>query len=151
MTSTAVRNHVYMFRDRFIDPMLAGVKDQTIRSRRRREPVPGDRLSLRCWKGRPYYSRQVEVLSAICLSVTYVNINVPSIEHTRLKGFRRSATIFVGIRLLPPKEAEAFARRDGFSNLADMAAYYIERKVYHFEGVVIRWVPVTNPYVRPLP
>lgn len=55
--------NVIMFQPRFEGPILAGVKNCTIRSRRkdgRPRVREGETLSLRVWTGKPYRSKQRE-------------------------------------------------------------------------------------------
>ncbi len=131
-TDTAVRRHVYLFRPRFVGPIIKGTKTQTVRSPRKREPRPGDLLSLRAWSRKPYRSPQVEVARMTCLSVEPITIDLesfilPSVE--------------IGGRRLSQIGLYEFAVADGFRGCVDLVQYYVERKVSHFIGVLIRWAP----------
>lgn len=124
----------YSFRPRFAEPILAGTKDQTIRAPRagRGHVRPGEALQL--YTG--MRTRQCRlILRTTCLAVLPVQL------------FWRPAIAFVVDGApVPLDDLDAFARRDGFTDADDMAAFW---RAEHpaldvFEGTLIRWQPPTQ-------
>lgn len=121
--------HYLMFESRFVAPIQAGTKRQTIRENSR--VLPGDTLSLRRWTGGPYRSPQHPIVPAVC---------VVSVEPLEIFVFDAGLGVFVGGEQV--QDVEAFARADGFASADEMARRYRERDVEHFRGVLIRWEPI---------
>lgn len=119
-----------VFAPRFVGPIRAGTKDQTIRKAPRLQP--GEELALRAWEGVPYRSDQVDIVPPVRVeSVAPVTIGVRS-GHLRVwvDGIEQT-----GDRL------ERFARRDGFEGAGDMARHYEREGRPSFQGFVVRWAP----------
>lgn len=114
---------VIMFKERFRDPILSGVKTSTIRKKARCSA--GDTLSLRCWTGRPYRSKQETFATRICSGVMPVVI-----EEGRI--------VMNGI---PVDKAmrETLAVADGFASFRDMEDFFKETHGLPFTGELIRW------------
>jgi hypothetical protein len=68
------KQHVFLFRKRFHEPVISGAKLQTCRGVRKRPVRPGDLLSLRGWTGRAYGSPQFVLRESLCLSVEPIAI-----------------------------------------------------------------------------
>lgn len=121
----------YSFKRRFEGPIIEGTKDQTIRAPRagRGHARPGEALQL-------YVGMRTRecrlLLRTACLAVLPVQL------------FWRPAIAFVVDGEPVPIDAmDDFARRDGFDDVDDMAAFW---RAEHpglevFEGTLIRWPP----------
>jgi hypothetical protein len=119
----------YSFKRRFVRPVWTGDKPHTIRADRRRHALPGEMVSL-------YYAQRTSqcrlIMRAPCTSVSPITIE---------RGIRPSIT--VGGETLPAGALDAFARSDGFQDLADMLAFWDEEhpEVSTFSGWIIKWDP----------
>jgi hypothetical protein len=102
------------------------MKLNTIRPKRRRPIKPGDQLSLRCWKGRPYHSEQGRLGEAVCTSVEYCVIG-------------ENCAFFDGYTHLGRELLDPFAKADGFKDWDDMQQWFHESHSLPFEGVLIKW------------
>lgn len=118
--------HVYTFKPEFAGKVAAGVKTQTIRPERIRQPLEGAHISLRAWTGRPYRSKQRRLGEAIISHTAAVRISTEGID---LEG-----------RRLSPAEEYRFALADGFNSAADLILWFQATHGLPFEGVLIRWV-----------
>lgn len=130
----------YSFKARFVKPIKAGLglkvyaepgdppcapKRQTIRAiGKRRHARAGETLQLYT----AMRTKQCQKIGeAKCIYVVPITIQV-------LKSALKFSSYV--------SDAEAFARYDGFANLADMHAFWIkEHGPGKFEGVLIRWEP----------
>lgn len=65
----------YNFKARFTELVASGAKRQTIRPTPKRMPKPGDWISLRCWTGRPYWSKQRVLRDAVIAVVSNTGAN----------------------------------------------------------------------------
>jgi hypothetical protein len=101
-----------LFQKRFIPPLLAGTKRQTIRPRRKRPIQIGERLSLRHWEDVAYRSPQVEVLTVEVIGVLPIKV------------FSDGIQINGGPVENGQTELDAFAHNDGFPSWAEMLAYF---------------------------
>ena len=124
----------FLFYTRFHAAIAAGTKTQTIRLDRGRIPLPGDPLFLRRWTDRAYRSRQAVLLDAVCLSVAPVFIN---------DAGGRFYVQVAGV-VLRPDALDAFCKADGFADSTDMHRYYSEKRMFPFEGIVIRLAPLSK-------
>ena len=113
---------VILFQDRFADKVRDGSKRQTIRKTARCKP--GDILSLRRWKGKPYRSKQEILREAVCSAVTPVEIN----------SF--GADIIGDVFIHCP---DTLARSDGFIGWPEMRDWFQETHGLPFNGFVIEW------------
>ncbi len=114
---------VILFKERFRDPILSGVKTSTIRKKARCRA--GDTLSLRCWTGKPYRSKQMTFATRICTGVMPVVIGE---GHMVMNG-------------IPVNKAmrEALAVTDGFERFRDMEDFFKETHGLPFTGEMIQW------------
>jgi hypothetical protein len=118
----------YNFRSRFVDPIIAGTKTQTIRARRKTGHVPiGGKIQL-------YSSMRTKqcrkIGEAVCLAQWPIVIDVRWAE-IKLAG----DTIREGPSL------HKFARQDGFANWDDMRRFWhiMHGNKQIFEGYLIIW------------
>lgn len=132
----------YSFKERFVDPIRVGLsrvslsfdclpKRQTIRAHRKRHARPGEDLQL--YRG--MRTRQCFLIGrARCVSVHAVTITVG--KHTMPTSLD-GAHIGGG-------HLHDFAQADGFASAEDMLAFWqAEHGIGKFEGVLIRWEPLT--------
>lgn len=120
----------YSFRPRFVAPILAGTKTQTIRAPRKRHARPGETLQL--YTG--MRTKRCELIrEAKCVSAQ--NILLWLFEDGEHDGFAVAGH--------PPAcpDLDVFARADGFADWADLKAFWRAEHpgVYEFHGVLIRW------------
>lgn len=105
---------VLMFQPQFHDAVGSGQKMQTIRPPRKRPVKVGDTLSLRAWIGAPYRSQQRELRVATCTAVDRITIDAQFSD-------------------------DAEARRDGFSDAAEMRDWFARVHGLPFTGDRIAW------------
>ena len=116
---------VLMFKDRFAGLVARGEKRQTVR--RRANCEPGAVLSLRRWTGKAYRSKQELLGEAVCAWVRPVLIAPGLIS---LDG-----------DFLAAREADTFARADGFSGAGELWDWFGEEYGSEpFLGEVIGWL-----------
>lgn len=128
----------YSFKKRFEVPILDGTKLQTVRAHRKRHARVDEELQL--YTG--MRTLQCRLLGrAICRSVERIKIDVDggSIHYPRW------AETFSG-----DDDLDAFARRDGFADWADMQAFWRAEhpSISVFDGVLIEWSPL-QPQAAP--
>lgn len=126
---------VILFQERFAGKVLYGSKCQTVRKSAR--CLPGDVLSLRVWKGKPYRSKQTVLFQTVCTEV------VPVLIGDRYVCFNDG-------RPASPQEADAFAHKDGFMCWVDMRDWFEVNHGLPFHGFVIRWRCPLAPFKRRL-
>ncbi len=124
-----MKKFVRMFQPRFAELVQQGKKTRTIRPVPRRMPKAGDLLSLRCWEGLPYRSKQRILCAAVVVSVVPV-VLAPALS---------SWDVLVDGRLLTNEELADFARADGFACVADFMAFFQTGYGLPFLGVLIEW------------
>lgn len=124
----------YSFKKRFIEPILAGIKDGTIRATgKRRHARDGDEMQL--YTG--MRTKQCKLIArAPCIGSWPINL--------WFAGFDR---VVIGARLVEidrPRELDAFAVKDGFADWADMKGFWLDEHetVDQFSGVLARWRPI---------
>lgn len=129
---------VRMVQPRFVPLVLSGAKHQTMRLNSVRLPCVGDILDLRQWSDKPYHSKHIKLIEAPLLHREAVMIEADGL-----------VTLGCPHRRLARREAEAFARADGFTDHDDMIAWL---KANHkpiragqftllFSGWVFYWDP----------
>jgi len=124
----------YSFNPRFIEPIRQGLKTQTIRSySEARQPRPGQLLQL--YTGmRTKHCRRI-LPDVPCLTVMKVQITF-DIGQPPLIG--RIVTDGV-----PVRDLDAFAIRDGFTDIEDMSAFWRDMHpqacATGFDGILIEW------------
>ncbi len=112
---------VIMFQPHFADLIAANKKHQTIRINAHCKP--GDTLSLRRWADKPYRSKHVVIIEAICQSVMTAVIDQDSIT-------------LDGRKLM---NEDGFAKADGFDDARSMREWFERVHGLPFTGAVIRW------------
>jgi len=116
-----------MFQQRFQAAVAAGTKCQTIRPEARCKP--GDELSLRKWKDKPYRSLQLPLRDTVrCTAVHSVRLYC-----TPWGQFN----ILVNNGLIA--DLDAFAKAEGFKDAQDMRAWFEATHDLPFEGELIKW------------
>ena len=121
-----------MFHKRFVAPIQAGAKKQTIRPPRKRPIKVGDELSLRYWEGQGYRSPQIAILDTKCSGAFTIAVHKTGVLIGSGRGW-----------IERPAELDEFARGDGFADWAEMQQWFSGegRKDYvlPFMGVLIQW------------
>lgn len=133
----------YSFNRRFEVPILAGTKCGTIRAvGRRRHARAGETVQL--YVG--MRTRQCRLIGkAVCTSADPIEITVES--WSRGPRITRISIGSGGPVLNPLSDLDAFARRDGFENADEMAAFWWTThraliscgETLAFSGLLIRW------------
>lgn len=121
----------YSFKARFANLIRDGQKCQTIRAHRRggRHALVGEPIQL--YTGLRTKAAQKIIPDPVCTAVLPLWIFFDG------KRFSGISTNFV-----PVRDLDAFARRDGFADRYDMAAFWIEHHgATNFDGVLIEWKP----------
>ena len=111
---------VLLFQDRFAGKVRDGSKRQTIRKTARCKP--GDALSLRRWKGKPYRSKQEVLRTTTCKSVESVAVFDFDV-HVCCKPF----------------PAQHLAVMDGFRDWPEMRDWFARVHGLPLSGWLIKW------------
>lgn len=121
----------YSFQKQFVEPILAGAKQQTIRANRRRHARPGEELQL-------YTGMRTKhcklIARATCRSAEPIRLSF----NAGCEGiWIQSTNDHFGLA----QELDHFARRDGFPTWFEMRAFWksTHGTVEFFDGVLIRW------------
>lgn len=122
--------HIVMFERRFVSLVRRGVKTHTIRPRRKRPIHVGDALSLRCWRGLAYRSRQQQINQGFVVSVAPIRID---------RGPRGMPDIDVDGTHLLANEANLLAIADGFQDVIEFLEWRHERYGLPWSGQLITW------------
>jgi hypothetical protein len=117
---------VRMFKPQFAPLVESGAKKQTVRPTPKRMPKIGEQFSGREWLGKPYRSKQRELVSGVIVAVETIKIGLAG--HTTLAGVE-----------LREKERDNFAVCDGFSFGSEMVLWFLHQHGLPFEGIVIYW------------
>ena len=120
---------VRMFAAQFATMVESGTKIQTVRPTPKRMPKVGDKISLRCWTGKPYRSKQRVLQSA----------DISRVAQFRLLELSKKMCVSIDECPLSDWDAEEFARADGFASLTEMAQWFRSANGLPFEGIVIYW------------
>lgn len=122
----------YSFQPRFVDAIRHATKTQTIRGPRARHAQPGERVQLYQAMRTKHCTKIVP--DPLVISVEPVRIWRPALH--RIEAIHVGRTRLASIATL-----DEFARRDGFHDLADMEAWWIDtHDPGDFAGHLIRWV-----------
>lgn len=133
----------YSFAPQFEDPILAGLKDQTVRGNRKRHARVGEPMQL--YTGmRTKHCRKIMSPDPICAVVIPILIEVDATFSEII------SSIELGGHALPDDTIESFAIRDGFVQDADSSArrcmgqfwlkhHSTKQPWFDFDGVVLRW------------
>lgn len=119
----------YSFRPRFVEPIQAGTKRQTIRAERKRHARPGEALQL--YTG--MRTRHCELIGrAICERVFPVTLLFG--DEAEYEGIIAPGFGFAG-------GLDGFARLDGFADWKELRAFWREHHpgIDEFTGVLISW------------
>lgn len=119
---------VRMFKPRFAVLVEAGTKTQTVRPTPKRMPRVGDTISLRCWMGAPYRSKQRALREAVIREVRDILI---SDEGICMYDQRDGAGWAPG--------EHGFAKADGFASWPEMREWFRATHGLPFKGIVIFW------------
>ena len=119
----------YSFHKRFIEPIRAGFKTQTIRAQRDRHARPGERIGL-------YWGMRTAQCTKIIPDPRCTAIMAVELWFGPARDIIRITTDEV-----PVRDIDAFAQRDGFTDAEDMAAFWATNHglVCCFTGVLIEW------------
>ena len=123
---------VIMFQARFMIAVEVGTKPHTIRPVRKLAIKVGDLLDLRTWTGLPYRSKQRKLREAVCTAVTPIELCF--VRHRLLVWVRGAKP-----KHLSRTAIETLARRDGFTDSAEMAHWFDKMHGLPFAGVLIEW------------
>lgn len=129
------RQFVRMFQPRFAELVESKVKRQTIRKMPVRMPRIGDILSAREWTGKPYRSKQRELLRTPFVGIYGVHLNSVSLSMFNLAGEHPRAISFCQSR----SSRDCFARWDGFESWADLVEWFETIHALPFEGILHTW------------
>lgn len=121
-SASCVASFVRMFKPQFAPMIEAGTKLQTVRPTPKRMPKQGDRISLRCWEGKPYRSKQ-----RILREATITRVDLCEITESN---------VFISWRLM---DREPFALKDGFASWTDLREWFRATHGLPFVGVLISW------------
>ena len=117
---------VRLFKPQFASLVESGAKLQTVRPTPMRKPKPGDTISLRCWTGLPYRSKQRVLRNSEITRVLEVRIASDGVcLYDKNAGFAPGDHVF--------------AKNDGFSSWPEMRDWFIEQHGLPFTGIVIFW------------
>ena len=111
----------YNFMAQFVEPIQSGRKNHTIRAKRRRPTLPGEKIVLYTGQ-RTCHCRKI--LDAVCSKVQDIEITA------------EGTIIIDGVRL-SSDEREALAKADGFDCYVDMIRFWDGR--LPFFGDIIHW------------
>lgn len=124
----------YSFKQKFVGPIRAGTKAQTIRADRRRHARQGETLQL--YTGmRTNHCRLIG--TATCVSVEPICFDFDAQE----------VTIGGGAPIGDLPSLDAFAIQDGFEDFRSLVEFWRENHdgVEQWEGVLIRWKDFKPP------
>lgn len=118
----------YSYKKRFVAPIEAGLKRQTMRNERKRHARPGEEMQ-------NYYAMRTKqcrlLCKPTCRAVTPVRLN-----------FRRDTVKIEGRPHITGKfNLDAFAALDGFANWNELKAFWREEhaSMTSWSGVLIEW------------
>lgn len=118
---------VKLFQQRFKPMVKDGSKANTIRPTPKRMPRVGDRISLRCWTGKPYRSKQEIIGESVITRVEECVID----DHGAIVGDVWN-------------DGEALAKSDGFEDYSEMVCWFTDHHgLLPFTGIFIAWTPLT--------
>lgn len=127
----------FSFQPRFVEPILAGTKDQTIRFPRKVPPKIGGTMHL-------FTGMRTKACKKIA-TVTCTEILTIEISPFLFKGYVHLTAANDDTSILSEDwQLEAFAKRDGFFSWDDMCIFWQETHgALLFQGEVYRWDALT--------
>lgn len=129
-----MRKWVKTFKPEFASMVLAGTKTSTIRPFPKDGVIPclRDILDTRMWSGKPYHSKQVQLLVFTITSVIRVIIddNAMFITYGKNKCLNKKLPLFI---------MDEWAKMDGFKSWDDMYAWFGANYKLPFLGIRIKW------------
>jgi hypothetical protein len=126
---------LYNFQKRFVPFLLSGEKTHTIRAKRANPDKPGNTLHL--YTGLRQKGARL-LMRVSCVKVEEVEIC--EVQHATRSGVVPHFTVQIDGVYLDESDKEALARRDGFSNFAEMVKFWKEpTNRLPFEGHIIHW------------
>ncbi len=123
--------NVTMFQPRFAALVEAGTKRQTVRPTPERMPFAGDKRSLRQWLGKPYRSKQRELMQVTLKHVLPIKIHAEFIVLGGNSLFEDDAS---DLRCL-----NVFAKADGFTDWPEMRDWFDLTHGLPFTGILLEW------------
>jgi hypothetical protein len=121
-----------MFTPEFYESVGSGHKRHTFRPTCRCKP--GDVMSLRRWRGKPFRSKQRELNLGVCISVLSLTIDWTG--------------AVLGGNVLTVPECNRLARADGFHDYEDMLNYFDDRNGIPMSGWFYEWEPAGKELCR---
>jgi len=133
------KNFVRMFKPRFAAAVEAGTKRQTVRPMPKRMPRRGDTISLRCWIGAPYRSKQRVLREAKIERVAEIVIAADEVLPIKIRPMQddRDERRYLNLSYSPTPDD--FARADGFADWTEMREWFAREHGLPFAGIVIFW------------
>lgn len=134
----------YSFRPRFVGPILAGSKRQTIRAGRRRHAAPGEEVQL--YTG--MRTRHCKLIGrAKCIATYRIVIDLVRQSINAEEDPSRDWEVGVPLEfpaIVAARTIDDFARLDGFEDWPDMRAFWRGEHpgVDEFIGWLITWGPL---------
>lgn len=122
----------YSFNKQFIEPIRLGTKTHTIRALgKRRHAKAGEMLQLYPGMRTAHCMRIIQDVPCIDSCTIWINFD-DAMRIRRIETFG-----------IPVIDLDAFARRDGFDDLNDMAAFwkFTHGRMEKFIGRLIEWTP----------
>lgn len=133
---------LFGFKRRFVEPILAGTKDQTIRAVRKVPVRLHQVMHLYTGLRRPGAKLIARVL---CIEILDIYL-IPQVENGLVSYSNLDGS--GGFATNEPGWLDHFARRDGFASWEDLCAFWREehgKDIETFTGQVYRWDPRDIP------
>ena len=125
---------VLMFDRCFEGKIRDGTKCLTIRGPRKRSIHGGDQLSLRCWSGKPYRSKQLSILETCCHHVCDIVLRDDAIYFTGESVAKQETVYWASL------SRKVVARANGFCSWKAMIDHHKKRGAsFPFSGTLIEW------------
>jgi len=135
-----MRTHRKAVQERFVEPVRLGIKRTTIRPVPRRSsdiPQEGDILELYRWTGKPYRSKQ-EVIGRFRVVTDGCGVTVKS-DRVVFHNIFGDGEDLVAIDNAECSHLTTVAKREGFHEWPDMAAWYRNTHGLPYTGIIIGW------------
>ncbi len=128
----------FSFKQRFVEPIRAGRKRQTIRLPRKRNPRPGEALQI-------YTAMRTRYCEKIIRDPTCASVEIVRLQFWPAFRTYGEQELVIGDAVLEGKdEKDAFAQSDGFKDLHDMIKFWRQEHgagnaPINFTGILIAW------------